>query len=481
MKSSHSYLNLNSDFYTQEQPIPVSNPGFFLTNQRLFESLNLADEGQNVLLQTLSGNQLPEQFKSVTLAYSGHQFGHFVPLLGDGRAHLITELSDTEGRVWDIQLKGSGQTAYARNGDGRYALGPAIREFLMSEAMLALGVPTTESLSVVVSSETVVRQQPQPGAVLTRVAASHIRVGTFQYAAARGDHQALKQLSDHSIQRHFPHLAEHDQPYLALLREVIEKQVNLIVEWMRVGLIHGVMNTDNTLICGDTIDYGPCAMLGIYEPQTTYSSIDRHGRYAFANQPLIAQWNMARFAECLLPLIASDEQQAIAQVEPLISEFKNLYENQWLQMMLRKTGLHQANQDNHNLIHALLDSMQQKRLDYTLTFHQLTESLVSDRQHRAIEKQLGEWVHNWRQQLFIDNNLDEQHIYQSMRQTNPVVIPRNHHIEAVIQTCLENQTPDAALAFLKVLRQPYQQQETTHHYQDLPTDGDLYYQTFCGT
>ncbi|WP_395376337.1 YdiU family protein [Marinicella sp. W31] len=481
MKSSHSYLHLKSDLYTEEQPIPISDPKLFLVNHRLMNSLGLDAMDHNVLTQTFSGNRLPQQFKSVTLAYAGHQFGHFVPLLGDGRAHLITELTDLEGQVWDIQLKGSGQTAYSRNGDGRYALGPAIREFIMSEAMLALGVPTTQSLSVITSSEQVVRQQPQPGAVLTRVAASHIRVGTFQYAAARGDKEMLKQLSDHSIQRHFPELAQRENPYLSLLEEVIKKQVTLIVEWMRVGLIHGVMNTDNTLICGDTIDYGPCAMLGVYDPQTAYSSIDRHGRYAYVNQPLIAQWNMARFAECLLPLIADDEQQAIAMVEPLIADFKDLYEQQWQQMMLHKTGLDLATENNQKLIQDLLLIMEQKRLDYTLTFHQLTESLVSDQQNQIIKQQLGDWLQQWRQHLAIGESHDVQHIYQRMRQANPVVIPRNHHIEAVIQQCLESQSPDAAKGFLKVLQQPYEQQETTHHYQDLPTDGDAYYQTFCGT
>jgi len=481
MKSSHDYLRLNPVLYSREQPTAVPEPQLFLINKRLQNQLGLADLNETELIQIFSGNQLPEDFKAAALAYAGHQFGHFVPMLGDGRAHIITELQDDKGNLWDIQLKGSGRTAFSRDGDGRYALGPAIREFVMSEAMLALGTPTTESLMVVTSGEEVFRQQPQPGAVLTRVASSHIRVGTFQYLAARQDFETLKQLSDHTIQRHFPQVQDSENPYLSLLEAAIKKQVHLIVEWMRVGLIHGVMNTDNTLVSGDTIDYGPCAMLGIYDPHTAYSSIDRHGRYAYGNQPLIAQWNMARFAECLLPLIAMDEKQAIALVEPLIGDFKTLYEEQWQQMMLNKLGLKKTTSESLHLITDLLGTMEQKRLDYTLTFHQLTESLISEQQHQALENQLGEWVQQWRQLLTTQDEQHPKRIYRTMRQTNPVVIPRNHHMEQVIQTCIDAQNPQAALDFLEVLLQPYTQLENTHHYQDLPADGDLYYRTFCGT
>ena len=477
MNYSYSYLKLNPVLYTRENPTTVSGPQRFLWNQRLQEKLNI-EGSENQLTDFFSGNVMPDVFAPAALAYAGHQFGHFVPQLGDGRAHLVTELTDQEGKVWDVQLKGSGRTSFSRDGDGRYALGPAIREYIMSEAMVALGIPTTESLGVIITEDEVMRQQLQPGAVLTRIASSHIRVGTFQYVAARGDVETLKQLSDHTINRHFPLARKSDSPYLSLLEESIKKQVTLIVEWMRIGLIHGVMNTDNTLVSGETIDYGPCAMLGLYDPQTVYSSIDRHGRYAFANQPLIMQWNMARFAECLLPLIHKDEQQAIALVEPLIVDFKTLYEEQWNLMMLSKLGINEAESDGVQLVENLLGIMEQKRLDYTLTFHQLTESLISEQQQVALEEQLGEWLQQWHRCI---KQEQRRQVYDRMRQRNPVIIPRNHHMEAVIQQCVETRTADAAEAFLDVLKAPYKQLQDTHHYQDLPPDGDLYYRTFCGT
>ena len=325
MNFSNSYASLDEIFYERTRPIPVKNPQLFLWNSDLAEQLMIPNDLKRdpvALAQAFSGNSSMPGSDPVATVYAGHQFGSFVYQLGDGRAHLLGEVLDQSGQRWDIQLKGSGRTSFSRGGDGRCALGPAVREFIMSEAMNALGVPTTRCLAVVTTGEPVFRETPLPGAVVTRVASSHLRIGTFQFFAARGDHQALKILCNYTINRHYPELQKEGQnPYVSLIDKVIEKQIQLVVEWMRVGFIHGVMNTDNTSLSGETIDYGPCAMMGIYDPKTVYSSIDMMGRYAFGNQPDILHWNLARFAECLLPLINADENKAVEQVRPLIATF----------------------------------------------------------------------------------------------------------------------------------------------------------------
>ncbi len=312
-------------------------------NSSLAEQLMIPNELKHdsvALAQAFSGNSIMPGSEPIATVYAGHQFGSFVPQLGDGRAHLLGEVLDQFGQRWDIQLKGSGRTSFSRGGDGRCALGPAVREFIMSEAMKALGIPTTRCLAVVTTGETVFRETTLPGAVVTRVASSHLRIGTFQFFAARGDHQALKTLCNYTIERHYPELQEEGQnQYVSFINKVIERQIQLVVEWMRVGFIHGVMNTDNTSLSGETIDYGPCAMMGIYDPQTVYSSIDTMGRYAFGNQPDILQWNIARFAECLLPLINADRNKAVDQVGPVIAEFPDRFEKEYMKMMGKKLGL----------------------------------------------------------------------------------------------------------------------------------------------
>jgi uncharacterized protein YdiU (UPF0061 family) len=351
----------------------------------------------------------------------------------------------------------------------------------MSEALKALGVPTTRCLAVVTTGETVFRETPLPGAVVTRVASSHLRIGTFQFFAARNDHQALKSLCNYTIERHYPELQEEGpNQYVPFIHKVIERQIQLVVEWMRIGFIHGVMNTDNTSLCGETIDYGPCAMMGIYDPQTVYSSIDTMGRYAFGNQPEILQWNLARFAECLLPLINADRNKAIDQVRPVIAEFPDRFEKEYMKMMGKKLGLTLIKQEDQKLIVSVLNRLKDRRLDYTVTFDLLTKSLMSEAAASQMNKELGECFDLWQKRLS-EQPAVSQKVQELMRQHNPVVIPRNHHVEKVIQAC--EQTGKATLAekFLQVLRSPYEELAQTSEYQDPPSDGDENYKTFCGT
>lgn len=376
MKFSNTYSKLDEIFYEKTQPEPVRNPQLLLWNATLAEQLQVSIELQNntaALAQVFSGNQILPESDPLAMAYAGHQFGNFVPQLGDGRAHLLGEVLDQNGHRWDIQLKGSGRTKFSRGGDGRCAIGPAVREFVMSEAMHALGVPTARSLAVVKTGEPVFRKAPMMGAIVTRVASSHLRVGTFQYFAYRKNHQALKAVCDYTIDRHYPELKE-DGPnqYIQLVSRVMKKQIHLVVEWMRVGFIHGVMNTDNTCVSGETIDYGPCAMMGIYDPQTVFSSIDTIGRYAFGNQAEIAHWNTVRFAECVLPLVDADQDKAINKVTPVLDEFAGLFKRAYRKMMGNKLGFTSFQQEDESLHDSILDRLKQKRMDYTDTFDQLT-------------------------------------------------------------------------------------------------------------
>jgi len=403
MNFSNSYACLDEVFYEKIRPTPVQDPHLFLWNPSLAEQLMISNELKHdpvALAQAFSGNHLIPGSEPIATVYAGHQFGHFVPQLGDGRAHLLGEVLDQFGQRWDIQLKGSGHTSFSRGGDGRCALGPAVREFIMSEAMKALGVPTTRCLAVVTTGETVFRETPLPGAVVTRVASSHLRIGTFQFFAARGDHQALKTLCDYTIERHYPELQEEgENQYLQFIDKVIERQVHLVVHWMRVGFIHGVMNTDNTSLSGETIDYGPCAMMGTYDPQTVYSSIDTMGRYAFGNQPEILQWNIARFAECLLPLINVDRNKAVDQVGPVIAEFPGRFEKEYMKMIGKKLGLTFFKQEDKKLIVSVLNRLKERRLDYTVTFDLLTKSLMSEAATSQMKNELEECFDLWQKRL----------------------------------------------------------------------------------
>lgn len=475
VKLENTYQQLGTPFYQQIEPIPVIHPVLFLWNTPLAKQLTLPDYVESNAARLFSGNQLLEGSVPIALAYAGHQFGGFSPQLGDGRAHLLGEVLMADNRRLDIQLKGSGQTKYSRRGDGRCAIKPAIREYIMSEAMYALGVPTTRTLAVVMTGEDLYRGLSEPGAVVTRVAQSHIRVGTFQYFAAQGETDSLAKLLDYAIERHFPDINLTDEHRaLVFLDAVIDKQIETIVHWMRVGFIHGVMNTDNVTISGETIDYGPCAMLGIYHPETVFSSIDTNGRYCFGNQPSIMQWNMARLAECLIPLISGEKDDIIKSLESRILNITDRYQAAYYQMMHNKLGLLEVS--NNEFIDDLLTLLLDNKLDYTQSFIDLTQVLNQD--DLSVSSIDSEWVEKWLSKI---KQGDRVASLELMKQSNPVVIPRNHHVERVLEECKASGNNLSALKYLNVLLSPYQEITETHDYNDLPIDRDVSYQTFCGT
>lgn len=499
---SNSYLALGAEFSQQSLPTPVEKPELLLWNKPLADSLGFnfsVQEDSNLLAQYFSGNQLFDNSKPIAQAYSGHQFAHFNPQLGDGRAHLLGDVTDSEGLVWDIQLKGSGTSHFSRRGDGRCALGPALREFIMSEAMLALGVPTTRCLAVVATNEPVYRQTPLPGAVVTRVASSHIRVGTFQFFAARRDLDLLKKLTKYSIARHFPKITSSaneelsSQQVLDFYGAILNKQVKLVISWLRVGFIHGVMNTDNTAISGETIDYGPCAMMNHYDSETVFSSIDRYGRYAFGKQREIMQWNMARLADCLLPLVDEDDDIALSKVQPLLKQFADDLQYEYYAMMANKLGINELSQGDVELIDDLLVILESKKLDYTQSFVTLAQNLNEESVENVLTTTLKEkqnsplsgetaddwslWIARWYAR--IDDDIEGAKTL--MAKTNPVVIPRNHHVEAILASTQATGDLTTLQDFLTVLQQPYEHVNNTAAYQDAPNDGDENYHTFCGT
>lgn len=502
---SNNYQALGDSFSQQILPTPVAQPSLLLWNAPLAKTLNISltqDKDTDRLTQYFSGNQLIEGSKPIAQAYSGHQFAHFNPQLGDGRAHLLGDIADNQGQRWDIQLKGSGTSNFSRQGDGRCALGPALREYIMSEAMFALGVPTTRCLAVVTTGESVYRERPYDGAVVTRVAASHIRVGTFQYFAARGDTDSLKKLTNYAIKRHFPELIakspestnDHgdankpdneisSEQVLNFFSAVLTKQLPLVFSWLRVGFIHGVLNTDNTTISGETIDYGPCAMMNAYHPETVFSSIDRNSRYAFGKQISIIQWNMTRLAETLLPLVDSDEDDAVEKIEPLLTQFHQDLQQGYLAMMAAKIGIDEPAEGDGKLINDLITLMKDNKLDYTQTFVSLTASLTHDStdSDNAIEASLAEELNDWLPRWNTRIALFKAAAHTLMVASNPVVIPRNHHVEALLESCQETGDLTSLTKFLAVLRQPYTEVTDTKNYQDAPVDGDKDYHTYCGT
>jgi protein adenylyltransferase len=482
----HSYSALPSRFYARVDPTPVANPRLVVFNTSLAEDLGLqADILEPEAATMLSGNRLAEDAEPIAMAYAGHQFGAFVPRLGDGRAILLGELRARDGIVRDVQLKGAGLTPFSRNGDGRAVLGPMLREYLISEAMHAFGVPTTRSLAVVATGERVYREEVLPGAVLTRVATSHVRVGTFQYFAAQGDQDALKHLLDYVITRHYPAARAADSPALAVLKEVTQRQIALIADWMLLGFIHGVMNTDNMALSGETIDYGPCAFMDEYDPNTVFSSIDHNGRYAYANQPAIAQWNLARFAETLLPLIDPDVDKAVTLATEVITEFIARFDSRFLAGMCRKIGLSSASDEDADLVRTLLAAMHRSRTDFTLTFRRLT-LVVEDLRARpellelfTADPGMGQWLEDWQKRLARDpqTNLERA---TNMRAANPAFIPRNHRVEAAL-TAAEAGDYAPFHKLLGVLQRPYDDQPLMAEYMQPPQPSERVLHTFCGT
>jgi uncharacterized protein YdiU (UPF0061 family) len=461
-------------------PVPVQNPHIVIMNHALADQLGLTlnDVSEEELAQLFSGNALPEGAEPISQAYAGHQFGHFA-VLGDGRAHLLGEHITPDGERVDIQFKGSGQTPYARRGDGRAALGPMLREYIISEAMHALNIPTTRSLAVVTTGEPVYRETILQGAILTRVASSHLRVGTFEYLAAKQDIEGLKQLANYAIDRHYPDLKESDQPYLDLIKAVMKRQITLIVDWLRVGFIHGVMNTDNMIISGETIDYGPCAFMDTYDPQTVFSSIDQMGRYAYANQPHIAQWNLARFAEALLPLLDENIEQAAKLAEEVIQSFNTSFQRAWLAMIRNKVGLFGKEKEDEKLTGDLLRWTQRHHLDYTNTFRALISEMIPEGQYFKTEE-FRSWWNHWQIRLK-QNNKPLQSSFELMRANNPAIIPRNHNVEEALLAAEENSDFSKLHDLLKVLATPYEDNSQYAEFCELPTPDERVYQTFCGT
>jgi len=473
----NTYSKLSKTFREEIKPTPVHDPNLVILNKKLAEDLSLdfSKINNNDLAKIFSGNTLPNDANTIAQAYAGHQFGHFT-MLGDGRAVLLGEHIVNNNNRFDIQFKGSGRTSFSRSGDGRAALGPMLREYIISEAIHALNIPTTRSLAVVSTGEKIVRENLLPGAILTRVASSHIRVGTFQYIAAKQNLDELNILVDYTINRHYPEIKSSKNKALDLLNLVMQKQCQLVVNWMRVGFIHGVMNTDNMTISGETIDYGPCAFMDAYYPKTVFSSIDKFGRYAFSNQPPITKWNLARFAECLIPLINKNENEAIKIATEVIDNFQNIYEKKWLNMMRDKLGMFGEDKNDKKLINDLLNWMEKNKSDYTNTFCKLMNINVVNNEIYNDQSFIN-WSKAWKKRILINNNLKEKSL-DLMKKTNPVVIPRNHKVEEALNSANENNI-EVINKLLTVLSKPYDNQKNIENYQSPFIDKE--YQTFCGT
>jgi uncharacterized protein YdiU (UPF0061 family) len=484
----NTYARLPDRFFARQSPTAVSRPRLLALNRPLAEELRIDPDAFDAdgWAAVLSGNTVPSGAEPIALAYAGHQFGQLVPQLGDGRAILIGEVVDRAGHRRDIQLKGSGRTPFSRGGDGRAALGPVLREYLVSEAMHALGIPTTRSLAAVATGDHVRREEQLPGAVLARVAASHIRVGTFEFFAIRGDTDGVRRLADYVIDRHYPELRGADQPYLALLEAVLERQAALVARWMGVGFIHGVMNTDNTAISGETIDYGPCAFMDSYDPRTVFSSIDQYGRYAFANQPAIAQWNLARLAETLLPLMAESPEAALPLAESAVAGFAERFQRHWMAVVRAKLGLRSEQEDDAKLADGLFKTMHAGKADYTLTFRRLADAAVpegSDGEFLALfsdPSAATDWLRQWRERLAAEPAPAEERA-AAMRLVNPAFIPRNHKVEEALEAAVEHDDLGPFERLGAVLARPYDDQPAAQAYAGPPEPGGAPYRTFCGT
>ena len=473
----NSYSKLSKIFKEEIKPTPVHNPNLVILNEELAKDLQLdfSKIDKNDLAKIFSGNSLPKGSNTIAQAYAGHQFGHFT-MLGDGRAILLGEHLVNNDKRFDIQFKGSGRTSFSRSGDGRAALGPMLREYIISEAIHSLNIPTTRSLAVVSTGEKVVRENLLKGAILTRVASSHIRVGTFQYLAAKQNINDLNILVDYSIDRHYAEIKTSKNKAIDLLNLVMEKQCQLIVNWMRVGFIHGVMNTDNMAISGETIDYGPCAFMDTYDPKTVFSSIDKYGRYSYFNQPRIAKWNLARFAECLIPLIDKDEEKSLKIATEIIDNFQNIYEEKWLNMMRDKLGLFGNDKNDKVLIDDLLNWMEKNKADYTNTFCYLM-NIKTNNTEIYNNKDYIDWSNRWQKRILVNNNSKDKSL-NLMKKSNPVVIPRNHKVEEALKAANENNI-ELMNKLLSILKKPYENQNNIEDFQS-PSDNKEY-QTFCGT
>ncbi|MEI2297633.1 protein adenylyltransferase SelO [Ensifer sp. MJa1] len=483
----NSYARLPQQFFARVEPTPVAEPWMIKLNKPLAEELGLdvaalEREGAEVF----SGNRLPAGAEPLAMAYAGHQFGTFVPQLGDGRAILLGEVIDRNGTRRDIQLKGPGQTPFSRRGDGRAALGPVLREYIVSEAMYALGIPTTRALAAVVTGQPVYREQILPGAIVTRVAGSHIRVGTFQFYAARGDTASVKVLADYAIDRHYPDIKGDARPYLAFFKAVTAQQAELIARWLHVGFIHGVMNTDNMTVSGETIDFGPCAFMDAYDPKKVFSSIDQFGRYAYASQPAIGQWNLARLAETLVPLFDEDEATAVEMANDALGEYGAIFQRHWLDGMRRKIGLQSSEEGDLDLVQSLLSAMHQGEADFTLTFRRLCDCAGAPEADVAFSAlfasplSTASWLNDWRQRLSRETTTPDER-RAAMKAVNPAYIPRNHRIEQAIVAATEDADFSLFEALVDVTAKPYEDQPQFAAYQTPPVPEEVVQRTFCGT
>jgi uncharacterized protein YdiU (UPF0061 family) len=501
LKFDNTYARLPSHFYSHVDPTPAIQPGLVKINHPLAEELGLNPQelASSAGVQMLAGNAIPPGAEPLAQAYTGHQFGYLNRQLGDGRAILLGEVIDKHQQRRDIQLKGPGRTPYSRSGDGRAALGPVLREYLVSDAMYHLGIKTTRALAAVTTGEFVYRESALPGAVLTRVAASHIRIGTFEYFRVRDDKDGLKSLADYAIQRHYPQVVQGAQvaqaaqtaqiknPYSEFLRAVMDAQAKLVASWLHVGFIHGVMNTDNMSISGETIDYGPCAFMDVYDPTTVFSSIDQGGRYAYGNQGSIALWNLARLAECLLPLFHEDTNQAVAIAESVLGEFSDLFNEYWLAGMREKIGLTSMQEGDQQLITDLLQLMHDGRADFTLAFRHLADCTLSPTISPSFrnlfdlaDEPLVAWLQSWSQRLAIDGR-DASAASRAMNGVNPLYIPRNYLVEKMLNAAVVERDYGLFEEMLRVLSRPFEEQPGMEQYATCPPLADASYKTFCGT
>ena len=478
-KFENSYLQLPKNMQSKQLPEKVKNPKIVLINNNLSNELgiNLSNLDPEYLALVFSGNQLPAGSDTIAMAYAGHQFGHFT-ILGDGRAILIGEHINNKKQRYEIQFKGSGKTEFSRNGDGKAALGPMLREYIISEAMYHLNIPTTRSLAVVKTDEKVIRETELTRAILTRVASSHIRVGTFQYFAYKKDNESLKSLVNYSIDRHYPEIKNNENIYINLIDRLMDKQIDLVVNWMRVGFIHGVMNTDNMALSGETIDYGPCAFMDRYDPKTVFSSIDHFGRYAYYNQPSITKWNLARFAECLIPFLDTNKDEAIKIATNKINEFDKKYEKKWLKMMSDKIGLLDTEKEDEVLILDLLQWMHSNKADYTNTFYNLiNEKIFSNQVYDNAD--FLTWKDRWKMRLSkYKNKMDK--VEEKMKFSNPIIIPRNYKVEEALSAA-ENGDMSLVEILLKALEKPYENNSNLKDFQITEKLNKSGYKTYCGT
>ena len=476
----NSYARLPDIMLSKLLPIPVKNPKPIILNEELSKELglNFSNLSEESIASIFSGNVLPVGSEPIAQAYAGHQFGHFT-MLGDGRAIVVGEHITPDNKQVDIQYKGSGQTPYSRGADGRAALGPMLREYIISEAVHALSIPTTRSLAVVTTGENIFREVPLPGAILTRVAASHLRIGTFQYVASTGDLKTLKTLVDYAINRHYPDLKNGDNLPLNLLKAVMERQIELVINWMRVGFIHGVMNTDNTTVSGETIDYGPCAFMDQYNINTVFSSIDVQGRYSFGNQPSIIHWNLIRFAEALVPLINDNQEKAVLEVSEVLKSFSEIYNNGWIKMMKAKLGFYENRDGDEVLINDLLSWMQLHKADYTNTFCKLMGKVFANDKVFENEDFL-KWYQRWIQRIK-QNEKSEKNSQQLMQKTNPVIIPRNYIVEEALFDATNKNDLSKLKRLIRAMESPYKDHPDQIMFQATPEPSEKIYQTFCGT